>query len=349
MRQLLLVMCLTSLISCVETKEKAAATPAVQKIKALIIDGDNNHGIWPKTTMMMKSYLEETNLFEVTIYRGAYTYQGPHHGKVVGINTITQLITKYPLENGQKTEIVREHRQDPTFKPDWDAYDVVVSNFGWETFEWPEETKQSFETYMNTGGGLVVVHAANNSFGDWDAFNKMIGVGGWGDRPHDGQFQLYYNKEDQLVRAPSDGAESSHGPEMEFVLTTRDLQHPIMKGLPEKWKHTKDELYDRLRGPAENVTVLASSFSDVEGNAQPWALENKGSGREEPLLMTIDYGEGRIFHSALGHMDYSMASVGFIATFQRGAEWAATAAVTQKIPEDFPSEETSSRRLWLLE
>lgn len=350
MRQFLfMTTCLLSLLSCVETKDKAVVEVPVQKLKALIIDGDNNHGIWPKTTMMMKSYLEETTLFEVDIYRGTYTYQGPHHGAVAGIDTITQLVTRYPLDNGQKTEIVKEHKHDPSFKPDWEAYDVVVSNFGWETFEWPEETKQSFETYMKNGGGFVVVHAANNSFGDWDAFNKMIGVGGWGDRPHKGQFQLYYNDKNQLVRAPSDGAASSHGPEMEFVLTSRAPEHPIMKGLPKKWKHTKDELYDRLRGPAENVTVLASSFSDVEGNAQPWALENKGSGREEPLLMTIDYGKGRIFHSALGHMDYSMESVGFITTFQRGVEWAATGVVTQKIPEDFPSEGNSSRRLWSLE
>lgn len=341
------------LLATISCKNKTEASlkikeATVEKLKVLIIDGDNNHGIWPKTTMMMKYYLEETALFEVAIYRGAYTYQGPHHGKVAGIDTITQLLTKYPLQNGQKTQMVEEHTYDPNFKPEWDAYDVVVSNLGSEAFSWPDVTKRSFEKYMENGGGLVVVHGANNSFGAWDNFNKMIGIGGWGDRPHKGQFQLYYDN-DKLVRAPSDGAESSHGPEVEFVLTTRAPTHPIMQGLPRKWRHTKDELYDRLRGPAENITVLATSFSDVEGNAQPWALENKGSGREEPLLMTITYGKGRIFQTALGHMDFSMESVGFITTFQRGVEWAATGTVTQKIPDDFPSEETSSRRLWSLE
>ena len=342
---LFLCICSFLLISCVETNDATSLDKVpVHKLQVLIIDGDNNHGIWPKTTMMMKGYLEETSLFEVDIYRGKYTYQGPHHGSVAGIDSITQLIAKYPLQNGQTTQIVTEHRNDPTFNPDWKKYDVVVSNLGWEAFEWPEETKKRFENYMINGGGFVVVHAANNSFGDWPAFNEMIGLGGWGDRKHDDAFQLFYNEEGVLVRQLSDGAESSHGPEMEFVLTTRAPEHPIMKGLPNKWRHTKDELYDRLRGPAEGLTVLASSYSDVTENAQPWALENKGSGREEPLLMTIAYGKGRVFHTALGHMDYSMASVGFITTFQRGTEWAATGAVTQKIPEDFPSEGKSSRR-----
>ena len=101
--------------------------------------------------------------------------------------------------------------------------------------------------------------------------------------------------------------------------------------------HTKDELYQELRGPAKNMTVLATAFADKEGNAAPWAPEQVGSGRHEPALMTIDYGKGRVFHTILGHTDYSMECVGFITTLQRGAEWAATGNVTQAVPDDFPS------------
>ena len=72
----------------------------------------------------------------------------------------------------------------------------------------------------------------------------------------------------------------------------------------------------------------------------------KGSGWNVPMLMAINYGQGRIFHSTLGHFDYSMECVGFITSFQRGAEWAATGAVTQEVPDYFPSQEkTSSRSL----
>ena len=53
-----------------------ALTPLVQAatpMKALIIDGQNNHGMWPKTTVMMKKYLEESGLFTVDVKRTAYT------------------------------------------------------------------------------------------------------------------------------------------------------------------------------------------------------------------------------------------------------------------------------------
>ena len=40
---------------------------AREPLKALIIDGQNNHGIWPKTTQMMKRYLLESGKFEVDI------------------------------------------------------------------------------------------------------------------------------------------------------------------------------------------------------------------------------------------------------------------------------------------
>lgn len=345
-----LCLALVSITSCDKdvSKKEAPAEQPQPTLKALIIDGQNNHGVWPKTTMMMKSYLEETTLFDVAIYRAKFTYQGPHHGVVDGYNhdSIFKLLEVYPLNDGKEYIVTDSITADPGFNPDFSKYDVVISNFGMDSSEWSEEVKKRFEEYMKNGGGLVIVHAANNSFGTWKDFNEMIGVGGWGNRNLKEGNQIFYDDQDKQVIAPSSGEESSHGPEVEFVLTTRAPDHPIMKGLPKQWKHTKDELYDRLRGPAKNVTVLATAHSDVEGNAQPWAPENKGSGRQEPLLLTIDYYQGKIFHTALGHMDYSMESVGFITTFTRGAEWAATRNVTQEVPKDFPTKKSAVRRSW---
>jgi len=56
--------------------------------------------------------------------------------------------------------------------------------------------------------------------------------------------------------------------------------------------HVADELYANLRGPGENMTVLATAWSDPA---------NKGTGHEEPMLMVLSYGKGRIFHTTLGH------------------------------------------------
>jgi len=204
--------------------------------------------------------------------------------------------------------------------------------------------KTAFESYIQSGGGLVVIHAANNSWGTWPAYNKMIGLGGWGGRSQESGPYVYYDDQDNIHYDRGEGNCGSHGAQQEFVLTTRAEDHPIMKGLPTAWLHTKDELYDRLRGPAENMTVLATAYSDVEKNGPPWNKEVNGTGRHEPMLMAVDYGQGRVFHSALGHMDYSMECVGFITTFLRGSEWAAHGKVTQAVPSDFPSpSQTSSR------
>ena len=99
--------------------------------------------------------------------------------------------------------------------------------------------------------------------------------------------------------------------------------------------HAADELYSTLRGPAKNLTVLATAFADPATG---------GDGRDEPMLMTIAYGKGRVFHTTLGHAGVQLKSVAFIVTFQRGAEWAATGKVTQQVPADFPGPDRPSVR-----
>lgn len=100
--------------------------------------------------------------------------------------------------------------------------------------------------------------------------------------------------------------------------------------MPAEWLHVQDELYFHLRGPAQNVTVLATAYFDPG---------QRGSGRHEPVIFTVEFGKGRIFHTALGHADYSMRCVGFITSLARGTEWAATGRVTLPIPNDFPTAE----------
>ena len=97
--------------------------------------------------------------------------------------------------------------------------------------------------------------------------------------------------------------------------------------------HAPDELYANMRGPGENMTILASAYSDPE---------NRGTGFHEPILMVLSYGEGRVFHTTLGHDVSAMSCVGFITTLLRGTEWAATGEVTQEVPAGFPTAETVS-------
>ena len=265
-------------------------------MKALIVDGQNNHD-WKKTTPVLKKVIEETGLFSVDVATSA--------GK------------------GQAMS---------GFRPSFSAYRVVVSNYNGDS--WPKETREAFVNYVKSGGGFVSVHAANNSFPDWMEYNQIIGLGGWeGRNEKSGPYLRFV--EGKIVQDTSPGVGGSHGSQHEFAVEIRDSKHPITSGLPAKWMHAKDELYDRLRGPAENVTVLATAYADPA---------TRGSGHHEPMLMVIRFGTGRVFHTTLGHSVEAMKCAGFMATLQRGTEWAATGTVSQAIPKDFPTAAKVSNR-----
>lgn len=268
---------------------------AEDKIKVLIVDGPQKFHENEKTTPLMKEILEQHPQFEVGLSRAT-----------------------------------PESCQDGSYKPDFSAYNVVVINEGFGSNDWPEATQKAFEAYMAAGGGMVSFHAANNAWPNWKEYNKMTGLGGWGGRNEKSGPYLYLNDEGKAVRDDAPGKGGSHGPQHEYEIQVRDTEHPITKGLPPAFKHGPDELYDSLRGPAENVTILATAFS---------AKEQKGTGRHEPVLMTINYGKGRVFHTVLGHAVQHLKEGSFMTTFQRGTEWAATGKVTIPVPADFPDQE----------
>ena len=274
----------------------AASLVHAQPIRALIIDGQNNHD-WQATTPVLKRQLEETRRFRVDV------------------------ITTPPKGSDLSA-----------FRPDFSGYDVVVSNYNGEA--WPSEVNAAFEKFVRQGGGFVSYHAANNAFPEWQQYNEMIGIGGWGNRTEkSGPYARW--RDGQLVIEKKPGPGGHHGKRHAFVITTRNPSHPIMKGLPLEWMHVQDELYDSLRGPAKNLNLLATAYSDPSTN---------GTGEHEPILLAIPYGKGRVFHTTLGHDVTALNCVGFATTFQRGTEWAATGKVTLKAPANFPTATSVSTR-----
>jgi len=273
---------------------------AAEKIRVLIIDGQNNHN-WQAMTPPMKATLEKSGRFTVEV--------------------ATTPGNKAPEADWA------------AFRPDLSKYDVVLSNYNGQP--WPAEVQVGLEKFVGNGGGLVIIHAANNAFPDWPAWNEMIGLGwranNYGDR-------VSLNDKGDLVRTPKgEGPGAGHGPQHEYAVVVRDREHPVTKGMPVEWMHTKDELYHGQRGPAASMHILATAYS---------SKDQKGTGEHEPMIWWIPYGKGRVFTTLLGHVggneNVAIRCVGFNTVMLRGTEWAATGNVTIPIPDNFPTVDKTS-------
>ena len=115
----------------------------------VILDGESAgpYHRWQVTTPVLKAILAETGLFTVNVATAPATT-----GELSGFN------------------------------PALPAHGAVVLNYDAPDERWPASLKTTFEAYVRDGGGLVIVHAADNAFPGWKAYNEMIGVGGWRNR-----------------------------------------------------------------------------------------------------------------------------------------------------------------------
>ena len=189
----------------------------------LIITGQNNHN-WKASSPVLKQILDETGMFSSEI-----------------------MIT--PEKGGDMN----------TFDPDFSKYKLVVLDYNGDS--WSEKTNAAFLKYVTKGGGVVIYHAADNAFPEWKEYNQIIGLGGWGNRNEKSGPYVYYRGNDIVRDDTSKGIGGTHGARSEFAVKVRMPEHPITKGLPANWMHGNDELYSLLRGPAENMEILATSFS----------------------------------------------------------------------------------------
>ena len=183
---------------------------AQEPVHGVIITGQNNHN-WPVSHQAIKMTLENSGLFSLDVA------VSPKHGEDMS-----------------------------KFFVDFKKYKLVVLDYNGDS--WSAAMNASFMNYVFGGGGVVVYHAADNAFSDWQAYNEMIALGGWGGR-NQASGPYFYWKDGALQSDDSPGIGGSHGFRHEYVLNCRSISHPITDGLPTRWKHASDELYDRMRGP----------------------------------------------------------------------------------------------------
>ncbi len=274
-----------------------SAASKSDKISVLIVDGFSNHG-WKQTTKVVKSILETSGLFQVAVSTSPSTLE----------------------DDGWKD-----------WDPEFGDFDVVLlncNNIQNKEIRWPAGVEKKLEQYVSSGGGLYILHSANNSFAHWPEYNEMIGLG-WR-TPEEGKaVQVAENGE--LITIPvGEGKATYHGPRYDEVIY-KLTEHPINKNFPNAWKTPDMELYKFARGPAKNLTVL-SYAKDEETNIN-W-----------PVEWVVAYGKGRVYNSSMGHLwkgdvfPVSYKCVGFQTTMIRATEWLATGETTYNVPADFPTE-----------
>ncbi len=192
-------------------------------------------------------------------------------------------------------------------------YDVVVLNY----FErrrpelrWGERAENALLEFARSGKGVVVFHFATAAFDGWQEYEKMCG-GNW--RPNHGH----------------------HSARHDFTVEIKDTEHPITRGMKASFPQPNDELYANLKWqPEGSYHVLATAWDDHSLYGGKARQPIPGPGLHHPMLWTVQYGKGRVFVDALGHDVEAMKSPGFIATFARGTEWAATGQVTIPLPAE---------------
>lgn len=192
-------------------------------------------------------------------------------------------------------------------------YRALVLNYNGP--RWGEPAETNFLNAVRGGTGVVVVHAANNAFPGWTEYEKLVALC-WREGTGHGSFHMF-----------------------DVAITDRD--HPVTRDMFEIRGHP-DELYHRLvPTPGAEYRVLATAYSDPGTG---------GTGDHEPMIVVLNYGNGRVFHTPLGHVwpgvegsRVSMLDPQFADLIVRGTEWAAIGEVTP-LRQDGPNTLTEEER-----
>jgi uncharacterized protein len=187
-------------------------------------------------------------------------------------------------------------------------YDVAVLVYSDEKLDvpkWSDATKEALLGFVRSGKGLVVYHHSAASFQDWPEYEKLVGC---------------------VWRSNV----SYHSPVHDYAVQIRDHDHAITRGMADSFMAQTDELYAGLKcQPADKFHVLATGWDDHSRyRGRPREPNPNSLPKDEPLIWTLSYGGGRVFASMLGNDMRAVHTPGFISTFVRGTEWAATGEVT---------------------
>jgi type 1 glutamine amidotransferase len=163
-------------------------------------------------------------------------------------------------------------------------YDVLVCYFkNYAPLKRDAQAKKNLVTFVENGGGLILLHFTCGAFEDWAEFEKLAG-------------RVWNPK----LRG--------HDPYGKFTVEITDKSHPITQGV-ENFE-TTDELYTCLRESNVPIHVLAEATSKVDS-------------KRYPMAFVLESNKGKVFHTVLGHNAVGFAPPNFLKMLNQAVRWLA--------------------------
>jgi uncharacterized protein len=178
---------------------------------------------------------------------------------------------------GKSTEVLIDRHKNTDWTKD---FDVVLYNMSFShvvDVDWIERLARA---HRDSGVGAVILHGAVHSY-------RRSKSRAWGELM--GAFSMRHDSQRPLT--------------VEAVAP----DHPILRGFPQKWVTTSEELYE-LERVWPTMTPLAQAHS-VE------------SGKTYPLIWTNTHGKARVFVTSLGHNTEMIATPLYLDIVSRGLLW----------------------------
>ncbi|MFC3879085.1 ThuA domain-containing protein [Algoriphagus namhaensis] len=164
-------------------------------------------------------------------------------------------------------------------------YDVLILVSSTGTI-FDEEARAALQKFIQSDKGIVGVHAAADSEYDWPWYNQMMGA--------------YF---------------LAHPAQQTLRLEVVDDNHPSTWHLPKNWMWT-DELYE-YRNINPDLNILLNADESTYKVA-------KGNGENHPMAWYHEFEGGRVFYTALGHVDSAWEDDVFLKHLYGGIWYAAT-------------------------
>ncbi len=204
----------------------------------------------------------------------------------------TTPVIKEILETDSTTRVTVTENPNDLATITTDEYDLVILNYcNWkDPSGLSEEAKKGFTSYLENGGGLLILHFSNG------AFHYSLPDAGESDWPE-------YR---EIVHKVWDHDKGSvHDPYGVFKVEITGVNHFITQGINDF--ETEDELYYNQKGEEE----LPALFTAV----------SRQSGKPEPLAWAYTYKNARVFQTLLGHGPESYEPEAYRKILRRAAVW----------------------------